>query len=335
MKEDIVEATAAQTILSCLDSAGCDIRLFAVYDWAAQVYSQTLQDLDTEVKNVAWEDMHLHYKVWWLITKEKVRSVHSTNIRLVALLAETPSARAILRSLLIKFGIKKNCNNLNRVKFELCHSVSDADSDVRLPRAWAEHVLSWFAERLPHSELNQRSLYLWGPAGVGKTRLVERLLQARTCLRRDCCEGFFLQELAEEYEFVWLDEFVPSYMMKHGEYRQQFNKLTGRERVLIRAKNESQYEVDASAIRTIICSNERPPVQDYFQRRMFIVHAEGDLYCNDSQGISATPISPTGTASTASRDKPQTHKTVGDVECIPVKRWRCIGSQLFPQDETS
>jgi hypothetical protein len=107
---------------------------------------------------------------------------------------------------------------------------------------------------------------------------VDRLLAGRLCLRRDCCEGFFLQDLAEEYEFVWLDEFVPDFMVSRGEYRQQFNKLTGRERVLVRAKNDVQYEVDASHIRTVICSNEQPPKADYFARRLFAVKADTAIY---------------------------------------------------------
>jgi hypothetical protein len=77
---------------------------------------------------------------------------------------------------------------------------------------------------------------------------------------------------------VWLDEFVPTFMASRGEYRQQFNKLTGREVVLVRAKNDTQYEVDAAKIRTVICSNETPPHADYFTRRLFSVQASIGLY---------------------------------------------------------
>jgi hypothetical protein len=120
-------------------------------------------------------------------------------------------------------------------------------------------------------------------------------------LRRDCCEGFFLQDLAEEFEFVWLDEFVPSFMMSHGEYRQQFNKLTGRELVVVRAKNESQYEVDAANIRTIICSNEPPPTADYFLRRMFVVHATSNLYGGELEWNAGISVTAAGGAETVVR----------------------------------
>jgi hypothetical protein len=98
------------------------------------------------------------------------------------------------------------------------------------------------------------------------------------CFRRDCCEGFFLQDLTEEFEFVWLDEFVPYVVATHGEYRQQFNKLTGREQLVVRVKYGVQYDVDASNIRTIICSNEPPPAADYFRRRLFVVAASKAMY---------------------------------------------------------
>ena len=278
LAEAEVESIARHRTATALCGLVHEFNLFAAYDWCALVQRHTHQDMLSEVKNVAWTDMDVQYKLWWLITKENVRSDRSTNSRLAMLLVDTPHARTILRSLLDEHRIRANKNNPLRIDYRLCQSVAAADTEIRNVQPWADQVMDWFAERLPEPQLNRSSLYLWGPAGVGKSRLVSRLLAGRMCLRRDCCEGFFLQDLAEEFEFVWLDEFVPAFMTTRGEFRQQFNKLTGRELVVVRAKNASQYEVDASSIRTIICSNEAPPEADYFARRLFAVKARTSLY---------------------------------------------------------
>jgi hypothetical protein len=238
----------------------------------------TTDDIAAEVQNVVWTDLSVRYKLWWLIINENVRSIRSNNLRLALLLIDSPSAKSTLRCLLNERRVQENNTNALRVDYGLHVNAADVDRDIVLPARWAQQVLDWFAGRLPNAEHNRRTLYLWGAAGVGKSRLVDRLLAGRLCLRRDCCEGFFLQDLAEEYEFVWLDEFVPDFMVSRGEYRQQFNKLTGRERVLVRAKNDVQYEVDASHIRTVICSNEHPPKADYFARRLFAVKADTAIY---------------------------------------------------------
>jgi hypothetical protein len=278
------EPTAHHQFAAALSGIIVDFNMTVVDSWCALVTHLTREDHDAEVKHVEWSELHLRYKLWWLITNERVRSSRSTNARLVSLLIGSSSVKTLLNSLLTEYRIQKNCNNPQRVDYKLCPSVSDADDEIVDKQPWAEQVLDWFAERLPEPDLNRRSLYLWGAAGVGKSRLISRLLAARMCLRRDCCEGFFLQDLAEEYEFVWLDEFVPEILSSRGEFRQQFNKLTGREQVLVRVKFDVQYEVDASNIRTIICSNHPPPVQDYFARRLYVVVAFTSMYGNDTVG---------------------------------------------------
>ena len=66
--------------------------------------------------------------------------------------------------------------------------------------------------------------------------------------------------------------------------------------MLVRAKNESQYEVDAASIRTIICSNEPPPEADFFQRRMFVVYAGSGIYETEA-GASSSKSAGAGTGS--------------------------------------
>jgi ribosome assembly protein YihI (activator of Der GTPase) len=275
------EPTAHHQIAAALSDIVINFNLVAVHNWCTLVAHVTGEDVEAEVKHIPWSELHLRYKLWWLIIAEKVRSSRSTNTRLISLLSGSSSAKAILNNLLTEYRVQTNLNNPQRIDYKLCLSVTDADNQIVTKQPWAEEVLDWFAERLPQPEQNRRSLYLWGDAGVGKSRLIARLLAGRMCLRRDCCEGFFLQDLVEEYEFVWLDEFVPETVTSHGEYRQQFNKLTGREQVLVRVKYGTQYEVDASNIRTIICSNEPPPTQDYFARRLHVVIALSCLYEND------------------------------------------------------
>ena len=155
--------------------------------------------------------------------------------------------------------------------------MKDADPDVINIHGWGEQVLDWFSERLPNRSDNRRALYLWGNAGVGKTRLVDRLLRGYVCLNRDCGESFFLQGLDENYEFVWLDEFDPTKLTR-CDISNQFNKLTGREEVHVRVKNGVQRDVNARLIRTVICSNHPPPQADYYQRRLYVVRADKIIY---------------------------------------------------------
>ena len=277
------ETTVRNNVATALCGIVPCFKLHAVYDWISLVRRLTDENISAEIKCVAWSELHTRFRLWWLILNENVRSLRSTNVRLASLLMGSSVAKAILSSLLTSHQIMKNQNDTQRVEYRLCQTIMAADVDVHETQPWADKVLDWFAERMPQPEMNRRSLYLWGPAGIGKSRLISRLLAGRMCLRRDCCEGFFLQDLAEEYEFVWLDEFVPSIMVTRGEYRQQFNKLTGREIVLVRAKNCLQYEVDASNIRTIISSNEAPPKADYFSRRLLVIKADECLYGNNVQ----------------------------------------------------
>ena len=167
---------------------------------------------------------------------------------------------------------------MRRLDYSNCPDPKSADDTIINDTKWARDVLDWFAERLEPSDLNRRSLYLWGRAGVGKTRFVERLLVAQQFIQRDCSESFFLQGLSEDHQYAWLDEFVPDVLLKNKEYRQQFNKLTGRERVMVRVKGGEQYEVDADNIRTVVTSNEKPLTVDHFVRRFFVVEARVGLY---------------------------------------------------------
>jgi hypothetical protein len=66
--------------------------------------------------------------------------------------------------------------------------------------------------------------------------------------------------------------------MRNKEYRQQFNKLTGRERVMVRVKGSEQYEVDADNIRTVITSNDPPLSVDFYRRRFYVVKANDVMY---------------------------------------------------------
>jgi hypothetical protein len=167
---------------------------------------------------------------------------------------------------------------MRRVLFSQCTNPLSIDHEIRSDVSWARLVLDWFAERLIPPDLNRRSLYLWGRAGVGKTRFIDRLLEAQMCIHRDCSESFFLQGLSEDFDFVWLDEFVPDTIVRNKDYRQQFNKLTGRERVMVRVKGGEQYEVDADNIRTVITSNDPPLSVDYFRRRFYVVEANDAMY---------------------------------------------------------
>ena len=276
------KTTVQRTVAVALCDVFSEFTLTVAYDWHELVVQQTAIDVSAEIKNVAWSDMHLRYKLWWPITKENMRSARSLNQDLLLLLTGSVSSSAIFRSLLHDFTVKSNLRDPMRINYKLCPRVVDADKEIIKSDPWAEQVLDWFAERLPQPELNRKSLYLWGPAGVGTTRLIERLLAARLYLHRDCNEGFFLQGLAEEFEFVWLDEFVPGFVISRGELRQQFNKLAGREKVMVRVKGAVQYQVDASHIRTIICSNHEPPGADYFLRRLLVIRAGTRLYGNDA-----------------------------------------------------
>ena len=318
LKDSVAKTTARKAVATALCDVVMEFTLTVGYDWQCLVAQQTGIDACAEIKNVAWTDMHLRFKLWWLITKENVRSVRSLNRELLLLLAGSAASSAMFRSLLHEFAVQSSLRDPMRINYKLCPRASDADKDVDRSEPWAEQVLDWFAERLPQPGLNRKSLYLWGPAGVGKTRFIARLLAARQCLHRDCNEGFFLQDLAEEYEFVWLDEFVPGFVISRGDFRQQFNKLTGREKVMVRVKGGVQYQVDASGIRTIICSNHEPPDADYFLRRLLVIRAGSPLYGNDAGLVSRGRKQPASSTVHSKRVKYDTGVAIVNY-CHPIR----------------
>jgi hypothetical protein len=249
-----------------------------IASWDKEIEDASKTDLDAAMKDIEEAVLHWRNRLWLRIVYANVRTIRSLDPVIMELTAEHAGLKSTFSDLISRYQQCKNSTNTRRVDFsQILNPLSIAD-EIRCDVPWARSVLEWFANRLIPTDLNRRSLYLWGCAGVGKTRFVERLLEGRMCIHRDCAESFFLQGLSEDYEFVWLDEFVPSILVRNKDYRQQFNKLTGRERVMVRVKGGEQYEVDVENVRTIITSNEPPMTADYFRRRLYVVFAGDMMY---------------------------------------------------------
>ena len=249
-----------------------------IRDWHTAVLEASRNDLDAAIKDIDVRLLDWQNRLWLKIVYGGVRSVRSFDPIFRELAPKHLGVKTTFQHLLTRYHKQRNAANARRVDYAKCTDPVLLDDGIKGDTKWARTVLDWFAERLVPVDLNRRNLYLWGRAGVGKTRFLERLLEAQECFRRDCSEAYFLQGLSEDYRFVLLDEFVPGIVTKNNEYRQQFNKLTGRERVLVRVKCGEQYEVDADTIRTVVSSNEPPPTVDHFCRRFVVIEATNAIY---------------------------------------------------------
>jgi hypothetical protein len=272
-KKDVVEL-----ISSSLGERAETKSVSQIARWGAAIAEVSKTDLDAAIKDIDENMLDWRNRLWLRIVYNNVRTVRSLDPIFRELAARHVGTKSAFGDLLNRYQQQKNIGNLRRVNYNDCVDAKLVEVEINDGVVWAGRVLDWFAERLIPPEQNRRSLYLWGRAGVGKTRFVERLLEAQMCIHRDCSESFFLQGLSEDHQFAWLDEFVPETVVYNKEYRQQFNKLTGREHVMVRVKGGEQYEVDADNIRTIITSNHPPPTADYFLRRFFVVEAHDALY---------------------------------------------------------
>jgi hypothetical protein len=259
-----------------------------IQNWRKAVEEVSRTDLDAALKDIDESTLDWRNRLWLRIVYGKVRTVRSLDPVFMELAARHIAVKSTFADLINRYQQCKNKGNMRRVVYSQYTSPSSIDGEIRNDVSWARLVLDWFAERLVPTDLNRRSLYLWGRAGVGKTRFVDRLLEAQMCIHRDCSESFFLQGLSEDFDFVWLDEFVPDTIIRNKEYRQQFNKLTGRERVMVRVKGGEQYEVDADNIRTVITSNDPPLSVDFFQRRFYVVEANDAMYDAHAESSVAT-----------------------------------------------
>ena len=263
-----------------------------IQNWRKAVEEASRTDLDAALKDIDESTLDWRNRLWLRIVYGKVRTVRSLDPVFMELAARHIAVKSTFADLINRYQQCKNKGNMRRVTYSQCTNPLTVDGEIRNDVTWARLVLDWFAERLVPADLNRRSLYLWGRAGVGKTRFVDRLLEAQMCIHRDCSESFFLQGLSEDFDFVWLDEFVPDTIMRNKEYRQQFNKLTGRERVMVRVKGGEQYEVDADNIRTVITSNDPPLSVDFFRRRFYVVEANDAMYgAPTEQSVAAYPES--------------------------------------------
>jgi hypothetical protein len=249
-----------------------------ICDWFKAIEEASRTDLDAAMKDIDEALLDWRSRLWMKIVFDGVRTIRSSDTIFRELGSQHVAFKSVFNDLLNRYHQQKNAVSTRRLIYSDCINPMSIDGEIICNAGWARSVLDWFAERLVPVDMNRRTLYLWGGAGVGKTRLIERLLEAQMCVRRDCAEVFFLQGLTEDHRFVWLDEFVPSIIVKNKEYRQQFNKLTGRERVMVRVKGGEQYEVDADTVRTIITSNDPPPTAEYFLRRFFAVKAAEAIY---------------------------------------------------------
>ena len=254
------------------------VKVIEADKWSALVDQATEADLDIVYKGISEDQMSWKYRLWFKIVHENLRSWRAADTVFDDLMSLHAPLKTEFSRLKARYYAQKNKDNPRRVDFATCTSAASIDNDIQKEAGWIKPILDWFAQRLEPEEFNRRTLYIHGPAGVGKTRLIERLLEGQSVLQRDCCEPFFLQGLTEDTRFVWLDEFVPDIICDRSDYRSQFNKLTGREVVSVRVKNGEQYEVDADSVRTIITSNDPPMNANYYRRRMFIVHAPETIY---------------------------------------------------------
>ena len=255
-----------------------------IVNWRGKVEEISRIDIEAAMKCIDETALDWRTQLWLKIVFDGVRSVRSFDPIFRVLSSKHLGVSSVFNQLLNRYHQQQNYGSARRVIFSRCHDPRALDLGIKNDASWTRYVLDWFAGRLVPHNLNRCSLYLWGRAGSGKTRFVSRLLEAQMSLCRDCSEPFFLQGLSEDHDFVWLDEFVPDIVVKNKEYRQQFNKLTGRERVAVRVKGGQQYEVDADRIRTIVTSNEPPWTADHFVRRFFIVEAKEGIYDIMPQG---------------------------------------------------
>ena len=260
-----------------------------IASWGAKVEEISRIDIEAAMKCIDETALDWRTQLWLKIVYDGVRSVRSFDPIFRVLASKHLGVSSVFNQLLNRYYQQQNYGSARRVVFSRCYDPKALDLGIRNDAPWTHSVLDWFAGRLVPTNINRCSLYLWGRAGSGKTRFVNRLLEAQMCLCRDCSEPFFLQGLCEDHDFVWLDEFVPDIVIKNKEYRQQFNKLAGRERVAVRVKGGQQYEVDAGRIRTIVTSNEPPWTADHFMRRFFIVEAKEGIYDTIPQGKSCPP----------------------------------------------
>ena len=248
-----------------------------ICNWRATVLQASKTDMDAAIMGISDSLLDWKHRLWMKIVYGGLRTIHSGD----SIFSDTTAnhVSATFRHLLQRYNKKMNLTDTRRVNYSICVDPKLIDDGIKGSPEWAKLVLDWFGERLEPANLNRRSLFLWGSAGVGKTRFLERLFEAQEWFRADGSSPFFLQGLCEDHRYVWLDEFVPE-IVKGKEYIHQFNKLVGREHVVIRVKGAGagQYEVNADNIRTVISSNEGPLSSDYFKRRFFVVKATNALY---------------------------------------------------------
>jgi hypothetical protein len=296
-KKRLLSSGVAAIVARCVASRASITSIESIVLWDKEVEDTSKMDLDAAMKDIEESILHWRNRLWLRIVYANVRTIRSLDPVFMEITSEH-AVKSTFCDLITRYQQYKNSTNSRRIDFSQIVNPLSVDDEIKCDVPWARSVLDWFANRLVPADLNRRSLYLWGSAGVGKTRFVERLLEGRMCIHRDCAESFFLQGLSEDYEFVWLDEFVPSILVRNKDYRQQFNKLTGRERVIVRVKGGEQYEVDVDNVRTIITSNEPRMTADYFRRRLYVVYAGDMMY-----DTTAEPDSPGPGEELASRRK--------------------------------
>jgi hypothetical protein len=287
-KTRLLSSGAAAIVGRCVAGRASITSIEPIVMWDKEVDDASKMDLDAAMKDVEESILHWRNRLWLRIVYANVRTIRSQDPVFMAITSQH-AVKSSFCDLIIRYQQCKNSTNSRRIDFSQIANPLSVDDEIKCDVPWARSVLDWFANRLVPADLNRRSLYLWGYAGVGKTRFVERLLEGRMCIHRDCAESFFLQGLSEDYEFVWLDEFVPSILVRNKDYRQQFNKLTGRERVMVRVRGGEQYEVDVDNVRTIITSNEPRMTADYFRRRLYVVHAGDMMYDANAEPASPCP----------------------------------------------
>ena len=178
--------------------------------WEALVYALSDKDLDSVFKCIDKNDLPWVNQLWHKITQEHVRSLRSFDPLFMEMSRKHVGVRSVFNDLMVRYKQLKNKTNCRRVRFAEVHRAKDVDVDVVNDAPWTHQVLNWFAGRLEPTEMNRRSLYLHGPAGVGKTRFIERLLEETMSKQTDAVESFFLSGLSEGHEYVWLNEFVRS-----------------------------------------------------------------------------------------------------------------------------
>ena len=246
-----------------------------ICNWRESVLKASKTDMDASTMGISNSLLDWKHRLWKKIVFDGLRNSQSGG----PIFSDSTANHvgATFRHLLQRHNRMANLTDARRISYPTCVDPALIDDGIKGGQEWARLVLDWFGERLVPANLNRRSLFLWGSAGVGKTRFLERLFEAQEWFRADCSEPFFLQGLCEDHRYVWLDEFVPE-IVKGNENRQQFNKLVGREHVLVRVKGAGQHVVNTDTIRTVVSSNEGPLSIDYFKRQFFVVKATNALY---------------------------------------------------------